>query len=214
MYGRRTVTSSHYDPWAHARELGLRVLWGDPGDGLLGLYDHDTRIIVLREGMSQMQSRCVLAHEIVHAEHGDMPLKDADPIWCAQREQRCEEKQGTDLFAVDASDAMGLIDGFLVVSAHNERLVNAVADGIEDALREQAGMKPVRREGRASGRWILLDFGDIVIHVQHEEDREFYALDRLWSQAPRIELGVKTETPFDIAGETEEDAARIIPADS
>lgn len=125
-----------------------------------------------------------------------------------------EEKQGTDLFAVDASDAMGLIDGFLVVSAHNERLVNAVADGIEDALREQAGMKPVRREGRASGRWILLDFGDIVIHVQHEEDREFYALDRLWSQAPRIELGVKTETPFDIAGEIEEDAARIIPADS
>lgn len=125
-----------------------------------------------------------------------------------------EEKQGTDLFAVDASDAMGLIDGFLVVSAHNERLVNAVADGIEDALREQAGMKPVRREGRASGRWILLDFGDIVIHVQHEEDREFYALDRLWSQAPRIELGVKTETPFDIAGETEEDAVRIIPADS
>lgn len=125
-----------------------------------------------------------------------------------------EEKQGTDLFAVDASDAMGLIDGFLVVSAHNERLVNAVADGIEDALREQAGMKPVRREGRASGRWILLDFGDIVIHVQHEEDREFYALDRLWSQAPRIELGVKTETPFNIAGETEEDAARIIPADS
>lgn len=125
-----------------------------------------------------------------------------------------EEKQGTDLFAVDASDAMGLIDGFLVVSAHNERLVNAVADGIEDTLREQAGMKPVRREGRASGRWILLDFGDIVIHVQHEEDREFYALDRLWSQAPRIELGVKTETPFDIAGETEEDATRIIPADS
>ena len=91
MHGRRTVTSSHYDPWAHARELGLRVLWGDPGDGLLGLYDHDTRIIVLREGMSQMQSRCVLAHEIVHAEHGDMPLKDADPIWCAQREQRCDE---------------------------------------------------------------------------------------------------------------------------
>ena len=125
-----------------------------------------------------------------------------------------EEKQGTDLFAVDASDAMGLIDGFLVVSAHNERLVNAVADGIEDALREQAGMKPVRREGRASGRWILLDFGDIVIHVQHEEDREFYALDRLWSQAPRIELGVKTETPFDIAGETEVYAARIIPSDS
>ena len=119
-----------------------------------------------------------------------------------------EEKQGTNLFAVDASDAMGLIDGFLVVSAHNERLVNAVAD----ALREQAGLKPVRREGRSSGRWILLDFGDIVVHVQHEEDREFYALDRLWAQAPRIELGVENEAPFDIEAESEEEAARIIPA--
>jgi len=111
-----------------------------------------------------------------------------------------EEKQGTNLFAVDASDAMGLIDGFLVVSAHNERLVNAVADEVEDALREQADLKPVRREGRSSGRWILLDF------------REFYALDRLWAEAPRIELGVENEAPFDIEGETEEDAARIIPA--
>lgn len=123
-----------------------------------------------------------------------------------------EEKQGTNLFAVDASDAMGLIDGFLVVSAHNERLVNAVADEVEDALREQAGLKPVRREGRSSGRWILLDFGDIVVHVQHEEDREFYALDRLWVQAPRIELGVENEAPFDIEAESEEEAARIIPA--
>lgn len=124
-----------------------------------------------------------------------------------------EEKQATDLFAVDASDAMGLIDGFLVASAHNERLVNAVSDAIEDALREHAGLKPVRREGRASGRWILLDFGDIVVHVQHEEDRKFYALDRLWSQAPRIELGVKTETPFDLEAEDPRDAARIIPAE-
>ncbi|ADP41521.1 iojap-like protein [Rothia dentocariosa ATCC 17931] len=124
-----------------------------------------------------------------------------------------EEKQGTQLFAVDASDAMGLIDGFLVVSAHNERLVNAVADEIEDALREQADLKPVRREGRASGRWILLDFGDIVVHVQHEEDREFYALDRLWAQAPRIELGVTHEVPFDLEGESEEEASRAVPAD-
>ena len=124
-----------------------------------------------------------------------------------------EEKQGIQLFAVDASDAMGLIDGFLVVSAHNERLVNAVADEIEDALREQADLKPVRREGRASGRWILLDFGDIVVHVQHEEDREFYALDRLWAQAPRIALGVTHEVPFDLEGESEEEASRIVPAD-
>ena len=107
-----------------------------------------------------------------------------------------EDKQGTNLFAVDTSEAMGLIDGFLVVSAHNERLVNAIADAVEDELREQVNLKPVRREGRAGGRWVLLDFEDIVVHVQHEEDRAFYALDRLWSEAPRIELGVENEAPI------------------
>lgn len=107
--------------------------------------------------------------------------------------QAAEDKQGTNLFAVDTSEAMGLIDGFLVVSAHNERLVNAIVDAVEDDLREKMNMKPVRREGRAGGRWVLLDFEDIVIHVQHEEDRAFYALDRLWSEAPRIELGVEDE---------------------
>ncbi|MEX3609837.1 ribosome silencing factor [Rothia sp. LK2588] len=107
-----------------------------------------------------------------------------------------EDKQGTNLFAVDTSEAMGLIDGFLVVSAHNERLVNAIVDAVEDELREQVNLKPVRREGRAGGRWVLLDFEDIVVHVQHEEDRAFYALDRLWSEAPRIELGVENEAPI------------------
>lgn len=109
--------------------------------------------------------------------------------------QAAEDKQGTNLFAVDTSEAMGLIDGFLVVSAHNERLVNAIVDAVEDELRIQAAMKPTRREGRAGGRWVLLDYEDIVIHVQHEEDREFYALDRLWSEAPRVELGVENEAP-------------------
>lgn len=108
--------------------------------------------------------------------------------------QAAEDKQGTNLFAVDTSEAMGLIDGFLVVSAHNERLVNAIVDAVEDDLREKMNMKPTRREGRAGGRWVLLDFEDIVIHVQHEEDRAFYALDRLWSEAPRIMLGVESES--------------------
>lgn len=104
-----------------------------------------------------------------------------------------DQMQGTNLLAVDASDIMGLIDGFLVVSAHNERLVNAIVDEVEDKLREELGLKPLRREGRAEGRWVLLDFGDIVVHVQHEEDRAFYALDRLWGEAPRIDLGLESE---------------------
>ena len=104
-----------------------------------------------------------------------------------------DDMQGSNLLAVDASDIMGLIDGFLVVSAHNERLVNAIVDGVEDKLREELGLKLLRREGRAEGRWVLLDFGDIVVHVQHEEDRAFYALDRLWGDAPRIDLGLDSE---------------------
>lgn len=104
-----------------------------------------------------------------------------------------DQMQGTNLLAVDVSDIMGLIDGFLVVSAHNERLVNAIVDEVEDKLREEKGIKPLRREGRAEGRWVLLDFGDIVVHVQHEEDRAFYALDRLWGEAPRIDLGLESE---------------------
>lgn len=123
--------------------------------------------------------------------------------------QAAEDKQGNNLFAVDTSEAMGLIDGFLVVSAHNERLVNAIVDAIEDELRLQANLKPTRREGRAGGRWVLLDYEDIVIHVQHEEDRAFYALDRLWSEAPRIELGLESETEA-ITGVDQEADSQVI----
>ncbi|MEU7991846.1 ribosome silencing factor [Rothia amarae] len=126
--------------------------------------------------------------------------------------QAAEEMQGTNLFAVDTSEAMGLIDGFLVVSAHNERLVNAIVDEVEDKLREEMSWKPARREGRAGGRWVLLDFEDIVVHVQHEEDRAFYALDRLWSEAPRIELGMEGETEFTEKVDQEADQ-RIITAE-
>ncbi|WP_035810182.1 MULTISPECIES: ribosome silencing factor [Micrococcales] len=107
--------------------------------------------------------------------------------------QAAESKQATQLNAYDVSEIMGLIDGFLIVSASNERLVDAIVDEVEDQLREQKDLKPIRREGKSGGRWVLLDFGDIVVHVQHEEERAFYALDRLWADAPRIPLGVENE---------------------
>ena len=107
--------------------------------------------------------------------------------------QAAESKQATQLNAYDVSEIMGLIDGFLIASASNERLVDAIVDEVEDQLREQKNLKPIRREGKSDGRWVLLDFGDIVVHVQHEEEREFYALDRLWADAPRISLGVENE---------------------
>jgi ribosome-associated protein len=94
-----------------------------------------------------------------------------------------DSKQGEDLVALDVSGPLPLTDVFLLVSGRNERNVIAIASEIEDRLIE-AGQKPIRREGRAEGRWVLLDFGDLVVHVFHEEDRIFYQLERLWKDCP------------------------------
>lgn len=97
------------------------------------------------------------------------------------------EKKGEQIVAFDVSEQLAITDAFLIISASNERQVGAIVDAVEDALRE-AGAKPMRREGQRDGRWVLLDYGDIVVHVQHEEERQFYALERLWRDCPAIEL--------------------------
>ena len=99
------------------------------------------------------------------------------------------DKLGTDLIAYDVSDQLAITDVFLVVTASNERQVGAVVDGIEEALRGLE-VKPVRREGDREQRWVLLDYLDVVIHIQHSEERKFYALERLWSDCPVIPLGL------------------------
>lgn len=99
-----------------------------------------------------------------------------------------EDKLATSITAIDVSDQLALTDVFLVVSGDNESQVSAIVDAVEERLL-QLGSKPVRREGKRDGRWVLLDFADIVVHVQHEEEREYYALDRLWSDCPTIDLG-------------------------
>ncbi|BDZ66431.1 ribosome silencing factor [Agromyces mangrovi Wang et al. 2018] len=98
-----------------------------------------------------------------------------------------DEKGGTDLVALDVSEPLPLADIFLLVSGRSERNVVAIADGVEDALREH-GVHTVRREGRAEGRWVLLDFGDLVVHVFHEEERMYYGLERLWRDCPVIDV--------------------------
>ena len=99
------------------------------------------------------------------------------------------DKLGTDLIAYDVSEQLAITDVFLVVTASNERQVGAVVDGIEEALRGLE-VKPVRREGDREQRWVLLDYLDVVVHVQHSDERKFYALERLWSDCPVIPLGV------------------------
>jgi ribosome-associated protein len=100
-----------------------------------------------------------------------------------------DSKQGEDLVALDVSGPLPLTDVFLLVTGRNERNVVAIAGEIEDKMIE-AGAKPLRREGRQEGRWILLDFGDIVAHVFHEEDRMYYSLERLWKDCPAIPLDI------------------------
>jgi ribosome-associated protein len=97
------------------------------------------------------------------------------------------DKLGTDIVAYDVSDQLAITDVFLVVTAANERQVGAVVDGIEEALRG-VDSKPVRREGDREQRWVLLDYLDLVVHVQHSDERTFYALERLWHDCPQIAL--------------------------
>jgi len=98
-----------------------------------------------------------------------------------------DSKQAEDLVALDVSGPLPLTDIFFLATGRNERNVQAIAGEIEDKMLE-AGSKTLRREGRAEGRWILLDFGDIVAHIFHEEDRMYYSLERLWKDCPAIPL--------------------------
>ena len=98
-----------------------------------------------------------------------------------------DSKQAEDLVALDVSEPLPLTDIFLLASGRNERNVLAIAAEVEDKLNE-AGVKTLRREGRAEGRWVLLDFGDLVVHVFHEEDRMYYSLERLWKDCPTVPL--------------------------
>jgi ribosome-associated protein len=97
-------------------------------------------------------------------------------------------RQAENVSAVDVADRLGITDAFFFASASTERQVKSIIEEIEDDLHEQLELQPLRREGQTEGRWVLLDYGHFVIHVQHNEERDNYALDRLWSDAPQIEL--------------------------
>ena len=99
--------------------------------------------------------------------------------------EAASDKLAENIIAFDVSEQLVITDAFLLCSAANDRQVKSIVDEVEDRLRD-LGAKPVRREGAEEGRWVLLDFADIVVHVQHEEERVFYALERLWKDCPVI----------------------------
>jgi len=97
------------------------------------------------------------------------------------------DKLATDIVLIDVSDRLAITDVFVIATGSNERQVEAIVDEIEEKLR-QVGSKPLRREGKRDGRWVLLDYSEIVVHVQHAEERVFYALERLWRDCPMIDF--------------------------
>jgi ribosome-associated protein len=101
--------------------------------------------------------------------------------------QAAADKLAQDIVVIDVSGQLVITDCFVIASASNERQANAIVDEVEEKMR-LAGHKPARREGAREGRWVLLDFIDIVVHVQHIDERNFYALDRLWRDCPVVEV--------------------------
>lgn len=97
------------------------------------------------------------------------------------------DKLATDIVAIDVSDQVVITDVFCLCSGQNERQVRAIVDAVEERLRKD-GHRPLRREGEREGRWVLLDYADVVVHVQLAEERVHYALERLWKDCPTIGL--------------------------
>ncbi|MCF2707091.1 ribosome silencing factor [Arcanobacterium haemolyticum] len=107
--------------------------------------------------------------------------------------QAAADFKATSVTAIDVSERLMITDVFLVISGSSDRQVRALVDAVEEAL-HKAGVRRVRREGMdASPHWVLIDFDDIMVHVQQDEDREFYALEKLWADCPTIDLGIELE---------------------
>jgi len=116
--------------------------------------------------------------------------------------QAAADKKAQDIVVIDVAEQLAITDAFVLASATNERQVLAIVDAIEERL---AGLpekaKPVRREGQRQGRWVLLDYIDVVVHVQHAEEREYYALDRLWKDCPTIPFVDRDMVDADTGGQ-------------
>ncbi|NKY34687.1 ribosome silencing factor [Nocardia speluncae] len=123
-----------------------------------------------------------------------------------------DEKLAADVVVLDVSEQLVITDCFVIASAPNERQVNAIVDNVEEKLRA-AGHKPVRREGTREGRWALLDYVDVVVHIQHNDERNFYALERLWKDCPVVPvegIGMSESGPEAVA-ERDHGGPSVVP---
>lgn len=118
-----------------------------------------------------------------------MPASERARELALSAAQAAADKKAEQIVIIDVTERLVITDAFVIASAPTERQVNAIVEEVEEKLRAlPEPARPVRREGERNGRWVLLDYVDVVLHVQHREDREYYALDRLWKDCPTIEF--------------------------
>lgn len=110
------------------------------------------------------------------------------------------EKLATDVVVLDVGDAIGICEHFVLASGASERQVKAVVDRVEEVVREQLGRSPAAEEGRGARRWVVLDYGDVVVHVFHVDERAHYRLDRLYGDVPRTDWADAAPTAAPTAG--------------
>lgn len=99
-----------------------------------------------------------------------------------------DEKKGTDIVIQDVAELLNVTDFFVIATAANNRRADAIAEEVEDRLREEVGIKPISREGIEDATWILLDYGSIVVHVFQPKERDYYRLEQLWDAAPTVDV--------------------------
>lgn len=117
--------------------------------------------------------------------------------------EAANEKKAADVVVIDVAETLVITAYFVVATGSTDRQVRSIADEVEDQLRERAGIKPIGREGEREGTWVLLDFGDVVVHVFQPDERDFYRLERLWADAPRVPLpdsAVASDVQSEVAG--------------
>ncbi|MFA9430824.1 ribosome silencing factor [Egicoccus sp. AB-alg2] len=118
-----------------------------------------------------------------------MPATDEAVALAVAAADAADDKKASDLTILEVADLLALVDVFLLVSTSSDRQLKAVAESVEERLRVEHERKPLRREGTAEGGWLVIDYGDLVCHLFSTEEREFYALDKLWADVPRRDPG-------------------------
>lgn len=117
------------------------------------------------------------------------------------------DKKAEDIVAMNVAELLVVTDYFVICTGRNDRQVKTIADEVEERLRVEAGVKPLGREGLPEAKWVLLDFVDVVVHIFQPEERDFYRLEKLWSDAPRLEL------PEDVTGPVTQPLPAAEPGD-